>query len=153
MAPEWGFLLEVEGATREEHGMSNTLATFTLPRSLTWGEDRTEPNTVAPAERPVAAAERRPAVPGVEAPTAAAKHAAGARRRTLRIGHTPNRIITNPIQTPLPHIPVHVVKSKGVGRVTPHRRRPIQIRPVRIIDSPRPSSVFGSPIEIRHPRP
>jgi hypothetical protein len=67
--------------------------------------------------------------------------------------HNPWRIIAIQVQTPLLHIPVHVVRSKGVRRVTPHRCRPTQVRSVRILYSPGPSNVFAAPPEIRHPRP
>jgi hypothetical protein len=46
---------------------------------MTWKQDQPEPEVAVPAAREVAVAERRPAVPGVVVPAAAANHPVGAR--------------------------------------------------------------------------
>ena len=72
--------------------------------------------------------------------------------RPTRVHHTAGRIRAIPVQTPLLHIPVHVIQSKGVRPITPHHSRPPQIDPVRVTAAPHPTNVFISPVEVRHPR-
>jgi len=88
--------------------------------SLAGGQDGTEPYVVEPDVGQVAAPDRRTAEPGIAIPTAPAKHAVQARSQASGISHTPARIGSIPIQTPLPHVPVHVIQSPSVGLLQPH---------------------------------
>ena len=89
--------------------------------SLTWGQNRTEPNAAAPDARCVAVAVRRPAAPGAAEPAAPANHAVRARSRTSRVSYIPSRIITIPIRTPFQHIPVHIVQTPRIRALRLHR--------------------------------
>ena len=76
---------------------------------LTWGKHRPETYVDVPGRRVVAAADRRPAMPAVAAPTAPANHAVRASRSPSGINPRPSRIRAIPIPTPLPQVPVHVI--------------------------------------------
>ena len=80
---------------------------------------RTQGNTkaegVADDRRGFPEAERRPALLGTAEPSAATDHAGRARRRPRRICYALARIVSVPIRTPFPHIPVHVVQPPRVG--------------------------------------
>ena len=61
-----------------------------------------------------------PADASVAAPGAAPQDPVRSRRWPLRIRVCSARIIPLPVITPLPHVPVHVVQSEGVGTVRSH---------------------------------
>jgi hypothetical protein len=64
---------------------------------------------------------RRAAENGITAPRTAPQHSVLACSWSLRIGNVLLRIRPVPILTPLPDIPVHVVKTPGIGWKTAHR--------------------------------
>ena len=72
-----------------------------------------------------AAANRRPAIPSVGVPTAAALETVGAGRGTGRIGRV--AIAPVPVPAPLPHVAVHLAQTPPVrGKASDrHRRLPV----------------------------
>ena len=78
-----GTLINVSAAADRFGQPNSSLVTPSLLRSLflcslTWGEDRAEPNTGGTVVREGVVAVRRPAVPSVDVKNAAANHAAPA---------------------------------------------------------------------------
>ena len=53
-------------------------------------------------------------------PTAPANHVVEARIRPSWVGHSPARIGFIPVQTPLPHIAIHIEQTPGIGLEPPH---------------------------------
>src|SRR5439155_19679034 len=57
-----------------------------------------------------------------------------------------------PVLTPLPPIPVHVIETPGIRRVTSHRGRPVQIGSSRVEDRSDRRVILVISVKIRHPR-
>ena len=81
---------------------------------------KAKPEAVAAVAGRAAATGRRPAVPGVEDPTAPAKHTARAAVSTDRVGDMFIRISAEPVVTPLPDVPVEIMKPPGIRLLLPN---------------------------------
>src|SRR5664280_508617 len=109
-----------DGGTKQKGAAGEDCAHSLSLSWLTWGQHNPEPVVAAPERRPDVEAERRPAVPAVFAPTAAADHAARARRWTLWISHAPSRVGPIPVPAPLPQVPMHAIQTPRIRLIAPH---------------------------------
>ena len=85
---------------REPPTRFDRLSSLCLFRSLPWGEHNPEPERLVQLGRESVAAVRRPAVPGLIVPAAAAKHAVQARGRPLRVNGSAGGIRAIPVLAP-----------------------------------------------------
>ena len=107
--------------------------------------------TAAPVAGAAPAAGRRPAVRRDVPVASATENAEVAGTRPCRIRHRTARIVPIPIRTPLPYVPVHVVKSPRIRLLLPHRMRPVPavvVIPPHILQLPRIRSRRPCPARI-----
>src|SRR5436190_13446845 len=88
--------------------------------------------------------------PGIIRP--ATQDAVRARSRSQWIGDPASwiAILIDPVQTPFPYIPVHVIQTPAVGRITSYRCRPVQVECRGVRHQSDRGVIFILAIEIRH---
>ena len=87
-------------------------------QSLNWDKSEAEAEVAAAIAGADEVPVRRTAEPRDAAPTAATEHAVRAGRWSNRVNCLVAIFFFIPIPAPLPYIPVHVIKSPGIGCIT-----------------------------------
>ena len=86
------------------------------------GAAETKPVTPIAATGDVIVTACGTAVLRVVVPTTASQYALVARCGALRVCHATCGIFIKPVRAPLPHVPVHVAQSPGIGPILADRR-------------------------------